>query len=43
VLAKSLSALADNEIMNILDSAMNQSKSVNEILEQTNISQTIGF
>ena len=38
-----LIALADNEMMKILDSAMNQSKSVNEILKETNISHTTGF
>jgi CTP-dependent riboflavin kinase len=38
-----LTALADNEMMNILDSAMNQSKSVNEILKETKISHTTGF
>ena len=38
-----LTALADNEMMKILDSAMNQSKSVNEILKETNISHTTGF
>jgi predicted transcriptional regulator len=38
-----LIALADKEMMKILDSAMNQSKSVNEILKETNISHTTGF
>ncbi len=38
-----LIALADNEMMKILDSTMNQSKSVNEILKETNISHTTGF
>jgi predicted transcriptional regulator len=38
-----LTALADNEMMKILASAMNQSKSVNEILKETNISHTTAF
>jgi predicted transcriptional regulator len=38
-----LTALADNEMMKVLDSATNQSKSVNEILKETNISHTTGF
>jgi predicted transcriptional regulator len=38
-----LTALADNEMMKILDSAMNQSKSVNEILKETNIPHSTGF
>jgi len=38
-----LTALADNEMMKILDSAMDQSKSANEILKETNISHTTGF
>jgi len=38
-----LTALADNEMMKILASAMNQSKSVNEILKETNISHTTTF
>lgn len=38
-----LIALADNEMMKILDSAMNQSKSANEILKETHISHTTGF
>jgi predicted transcriptional regulator len=37
-----LTALADSEMMKILDSAMNQSKSINEILRETNISHTTG-
>jgi predicted transcriptional regulator len=38
-----LTALADNEMMKILASAMNKSKSVNEILKDTNISHTTAF
>jgi two-component system, OmpR family, sensor histidine kinase VicK len=38
-----LTALADNEMKKILDSAMNQSKSVNEILKETNIPHSSGF
>lgn len=38
-----LIALADNEMMKILDSAMNQSKSINEILKETSIRHTTGF
>ena len=38
-----LTALADNEMMKILDSAMNQSKSVKEILKDTNITHSTGF
>jgi predicted transcriptional regulator len=38
-----LTALADNEMMKILDSAMNQSKSVNEILKETSIPHSTGF
>jgi predicted transcriptional regulator len=38
-----LIALGDNEMMKILDSAMNQSKSVNEILQDTNITHSTGF
>ncbi|MGA9152465.1 MAG: hypothetical protein WBZ36_17960 [Candidatus Nitrosopolaris sp.] len=38
-----LIALGDNEMMKILDSAMNQSKSVNEILKDTNITHSTGF
>jgi predicted transcriptional regulator len=38
-----LTALADNEMMKILDSAMNQSKSVIEIVKETNISHSTGF
>jgi predicted transcriptional regulator len=38
-----LIALGDNEMMKILDSAMNQSKSVNEILKETNITHSTGF
>jgi response regulator of citrate/malate metabolism len=38
-----LTALADNEIMKILASSMNQSKSVNQILKETNISHTTAF
>jgi predicted transcriptional regulator len=38
-----LTALADNEIMKILATVMNQSKSVNQILKETNISHTTAF
>jgi predicted transcriptional regulator len=38
-----LTALADNEMMKILASVMNQSKSVSEILKETNISHTTAF
>jgi len=38
-----LIALGDNEMMKILDSTMNQSKSVNEILKDTNITHSTGF
>ena len=38
-----LTALADNEMMKILDSATNQSKSVNEILKETNVTHSTGF
>jgi hypothetical protein len=38
-----LTALADNEMMKILDSAMNQSKSINEILKETSIPHSTGF
>jgi len=38
-----LTALADNEMKKILDSAMNQSKSVNEILKETSIPHSTGF
>src|SRR5215467_9265188 len=38
-----LIALGDNEMMKILDSAMNQSKSVKEILKDTNITHSTGF
>jgi len=38
-----LTALADNEMMKILASAMNKSKSVNEILKDTNIPRTTAF
>jgi predicted transcriptional regulator len=38
-----LTALADNEMMKVLDSAMNHSKSVNEILEETKIPRSTGF
>jgi predicted transcriptional regulator len=38
-----LTALADNEMMKILDSAMNESKSVNEILKESNIPHSTGF
>jgi len=38
-----LTALADTEMMKILDSAMNQSKSVKEILKDTNITHSTGF
>ena len=38
-----LTALADNEMMKILDSVMDQSKSANEILKETKISHTTGF
>jgi hypothetical protein len=38
-----LTALADNEITKILDSTMNHSKSVNEILRETNISHATAF
>jgi len=37
-----LTALADNEMMKILDSAMKQSKSANEILKETHISHSSG-
>jgi response regulator of citrate/malate metabolism len=35
-----LTTLADNEMMKILDSAMKQSKSANEILKETHISHS---
>jgi predicted transcriptional regulator len=38
-----LTALGDNEMRKILDSTMNQSKSVNEILKETNITHSTGF
>src|SRR5215813_12415663 len=38
-----LTVLADNEMMKILDSAMKQSKSVNEILKETHISHSTGW
>jgi predicted transcriptional regulator len=38
-----LIALGDNEMMKILDSAMNQSKSVNEISKDTNITHSTCF
>ena len=38
-----LIALGDNEMMKILDSVMNQSKSVNEILKDTKITHSTGF
>jgi response regulator of citrate/malate metabolism len=38
-----LTALADNEMMKILDSAMKQSKSANEILKETHISHSTGW
>ena len=38
-----LTALADIEMMKILDSAMNQSKSVKDILKDTNITHSTGF
>ena len=38
-----LTALADNKMMKILDSATNQSKSVNEILKETNVTHSTGF
>jgi predicted transcriptional regulator len=38
-----LTALGDNEMRKILDSIMNQSKSVNEILKETNITHSTGF
>jgi hypothetical protein len=38
-----LTALADNEMMKILDSAMNQPKSIKEILKDTNITHSTGF
>jgi predicted transcriptional regulator len=38
-----LIALGDNEMRKILDSTMNQSKSINEILKDTNITHSTGF
>jgi predicted transcriptional regulator len=38
-----LTALGDNEMRKILDSTMNQSMSVNEILKETNITHSTGF
>jgi predicted transcriptional regulator len=38
-----LTALGDNEMRKILDSAMNESKSINEILKDTNITHSTGI
>ena len=38
-----LTALADNEMMKILCSATNESKSVNQIIKETNVSHTTAF
>jgi predicted transcriptional regulator len=38
-----LTALGNNEMMKILDAAMNHSKSVSEILKDTNITHSTGF
>jgi hypothetical protein len=38
-----LIALGDNEMRKILDSAMNQAKSINEILKDTDITHSTGF
>ena len=38
-----LIALADNEMIKIMDSAMNQSKAANNILTEKNIPHTTGF
>ena len=38
-----LAALADTELQKILDAAMHQSKSVNQIIRETNLSHTTAY
>lgn len=38
-----LAALADTEVQKILDAAMHQSKSVNQIIRETNLSHTTAY